>query len=83
MKVWVTKYALSSGVFESEAEICSSVDKGMIRVTREGRYPEYFHGDGKEWHRTRESVMKRVEEMKTKKIASLKKSIKKIESITF
>lgn len=81
MKVWITKYALTSGIFEAEAEVCSHISEEMIKLTRPGRCPEMFHGEGKEWHRTKESALERLTVMKENKISSLKRKIKKIESI--
>lgn len=80
MNVWITKYALTSGIFEAEAEICGP---GMILLKRDGRYPELYHGEGRDWHGTKESASDRLSVLKEKKIASLKASIKKIEKIVF
>lgn len=80
MKVWITKYALTQGIIEKEAELCESYD-GMIRVS--GKFSYYLHGEGKEWHRTKESAIARAEEMRQKKIESLKKQIQKLEEMHF
>lgn len=81
MKVWITKYALSSGIFEEEGEIYN--DKSMLILKRPGRYQEIFHGEGKEWHRSKEAAAARLIVLKEKKIQSLLKQINKIESINF
>ena len=47
------------------------------------RWDEHFHGEGLDWHRTWESALARAEKMKEAKIASLNKSIRKIERMTF
>lgn len=73
--VWITKYALSQGILKREAE--TTHRDGMV-VIRE-QFPTYFHGEGKEWHRTRESAIARVAIMKKGKIASLKKSLAKLD----
>ena len=78
MKVWITKYALTDGIIEEEAKLCS---EDMIKV--EGRYFSYFHSEGKEWHRTEEAAKARAEEMRKKKIASLQKQLKKYEKMRF
>lgn len=83
MKVWITKYALSSGIFEANAEICANISQDMIRLTREGRYEELFHGEGKDWHLTEEGARERLKELKERKVRSLLKQISKIESIKF
>lgn len=82
MKVWITKYALTQGIDEVEAEIC---DSNMIKVKARGTgcIDEYYHGKGKEWHLDRESAVKKAEEMKLKKIASLEKQIKKLKELKF
>lgn len=80
MKVWITKYALTQGIFEKEAKECDR--PGMISID-EGYGCVYFHDEGKDWCRTRESAIKRAEEMRQKKIASLKKQIKKLEEMKF
>lgn len=46
-------------------------------------FPVYYHGDGKEWHKTKESAIAKAEEMRRKKIAILKKQIKALEGIKF
>jgi hypothetical protein len=78
---FITKYALTSGIEEMQvrhARTCSSM------VSKVGaRYTTHFHGEGREWHRTRESAVTRAEEMRKRKIASLKKSIEKIEKLEF
>lgn len=78
MKVWITKYALTSGILEKEAEVCTD---NMISVKDTGYYTVYFHGN--EWHKSRESAIAKAEEMRKKKIASLKKQIEKLEKMEF
>lgn len=67
MKVYITKYALTKGITETEAKEFNDIP-GMVRA-KDGTF---FHGEGKEWHRTREEAVKRAEEMKMQKIDSLK-----------
>lgn len=77
MKVYVTKYALSSGIYQDDMEHSPSfpgmVTKGL----------QHFHGEGREWHRTKSSAIKRADEMRHKKIASLKKQIAALEAAVF
>ncbi len=80
MKVFTTKYALSSGIREVEVEITSV--PGMVATTNQA-YKEYFHTEGKEWHRTLEAAQAVADKMRTKKIEGLKKSIAKLEKMTF
>ena len=43
----------------------------------------YFHGEGREWHRTKESAIDKAEEMRKKKIETMKKQIEKLEKMEF
>lgn len=81
MKVWITKYALVVGIIEKEAEYLSELHEGTIK-TKSDR-PSYYYGEGEEWHRTEESAIKKAEELRQKKIASLKKQIEKLEMMRF
>lgn len=80
---YITKYALTRGIYAVEA---TELNSDAIRVPGDlskGTYKHFFHGEGKEWHRTWADACKRAEEMKEKKIASLSKQIKKLEAKTF
>ena len=81
MKVWITKYALKLGIRETEGEIDET---GSLRDMNAKSYQNnLYHGEGDEWHRTKESAIKKAEEMRQKKIASLKKQIKGLERMRF
>lgn len=82
MKVWISKYALTQGVYEIEAEDCFATAPGMITETG-SRYATYFHGEGKDWHRTRDGALLKAERMRAAKIASLRKQISRIEKMAF
>ena len=80
MKVWITKYALTAGIIETElAEICQW---GMIRADI-GMASNYFQAEGREWHKTKESALRRAEIMKANKLDSLRAQIAKVEAINF
>lgn len=79
MKVWITKYALSKGIKETEVKQSNSFPE---IVHGKDLYDSY-HGEGKEWHRTKESALARAEEMRKKKIDSLRKQIEKLEKLRF
>lgn len=83
MKAWITKYALSSGIMETDAEVCGVGDGRMIRVLKkEGEYADnYFHKP--HWHEKREEAVTHAESMRVKKVVSLKNSIAKIEKLKF
>ena len=79
-KIWVTKYALTTGIFSEMAEL----DDEMASTPHNyetGEYANSFFGN--DWHKTEEAAKARAEEMRLKKIASLKKQIQKLEKMTF
>ena len=79
MKVFVTKYALTIGIEELDVEITSV----PTMVATKGPFPRNFHDEGRDWHHTKEEAKTRAEEMRKKKIESLKKSIIKLEAMRF
>lgn len=79
IKVWITKYALTQGIIETEAKRCASVNEDMIETKNLG----LFHGEGREWHLTKEEAIKRANEMRIKKIASIEKQLDKLKSLKF
>lgn len=79
MKVYITKYALSKGIFELEVEQSKNFPDMVCGFI----YDDHYHGEGIEWHRTMEAAITRAEEMRLKKIRSLKKQIEKLERMKF
>lgn len=80
--VWVTKYALTTGIEKHEAVTTCSDDMVCVRGDRiKGEYDQHFHG--KDWHTTEEEAKKRAEEMRVKKLKSMEKQMKKIKSLVF
>ena len=76
MKIWNSKYALTQGLTEHDGE---EVEDGMVKVG-----PVYYlHGEGKEWHRTRESAVARAEVMRKAKIDSIRKQLARLEALRF
>lgn len=79
MKVFITKYALTKGIIEVEGETTSSTT--MVRY-KSGKYPnQYIHKPF--WYENREEAVKHAEELRKRKIASVKSQITKLEKITF
>ena len=76
---FITKYALTAGITEIEAEDCFDTASDMIRDVNNG-YAHYHRGD---WHRTMAEAAARAEQMRVAKIASLRKSITKLEKLRF
>ena len=79
MKVWITKYALTDGIIEVDSE----QDRLTHRfVVTEGAFKnEWFNRT--DCFTSRSSAIKKAEEMRQKKIASLKKQIEKLERMRF
>ena len=80
MKVFITKYALSSGIFSVDAELAKSID--MISYRREaGSFLEFAHKN--EWHSCADKAIARAEEMRIAKLKSLDKQVKKVSAMVF
>ena len=45
--------------------------------------PQYFYDEGKGWHKTRKSAVKRAYEMKDSRIKALENQIQKLTKLTF
>jgi len=76
--IYVTKYALTQGVLRfDDAEVINDV--AVIRQT--GCYDTYFHKN--QWHRTFEEAKAQAEDMRRRKMASVKKQLAKLEAMTF
>lgn len=84
MQIWNTKYALSSGITLHDAEPSERTPiLVLIRGNGKTTCDQYLHGEGKDWHRSKESAVVKAEEMRIKKIKSLKKQIIKLEQMKF
>ena len=76
MTAYITRYCLTDGIQEIEGETNSA-------------NPEYFYTgnmtlfDKRDWHTTREAAVAQAEQMRIKKIASLKKQIARLEKLKF
>ncbi len=76
MKVWITKYALTRGLFEIDAKVDGKYASGPDPA---GNWKIFT----REWTKTREEAVKVAEQMKTRRIASLRRSMKKLEEMKF
>jgi hypothetical protein len=76
MKIWNSKYALTKGLIEQEGE---EVGDSIVKVGS----LQYLHGEGKEWHRIRESAAAQAEVMRKAKIASVRKQLARLEAMRF
>jgi hypothetical protein len=77
--VFITKYALTSGIIQCEMDVQED-GKGCYGKPKGFDFSTGFYGN--DFHLTKEDAIKDCEKRKEKKIASLKKSIEKINKTT-
>ena len=77
MKLWITRWALTRGIFEVEGEICKH-NANCVTFAFEGREQG---ASGLEWHRNPEDACHRVSEMLVKKIKNLTRQISRLEAM--
>jgi len=81
---WITKFALTNGVMSLSG--CDEPENGYLSKSGpwDGAWDErrHFYGPS-EWHLTRDAALAKAEDMRTKRIASLKKQIAKLEKLSF
>jgi hypothetical protein len=81
MKVWITKFALTKGIFTAEAEICKEIDDRMIQVAGKAipgcSRSTYFKPD---WHETERSARLRAIEMAQRALKSLTRKEQKLKA---
>ena len=75
---YVTKYALTTGIFKIKGELC---DSNTFSYKMPGCYSVY--ATGKEWQKTEKEALEIAEEMRLSKIKSHKKAIEKLENLKF
>lgn len=84
MKVFITKYAMTKGILEMDGERCTSSGlPSMIEVAPKNSIPQYYYVEGGDWHQSRESAVKRANEMQSAKLKSIDKQRKRIAALTF
>ena len=83
-KIYITKYALTGGIKEIEANITTystSDGKGTEYAREPNSYGSFIIG--KEAFRSLEDAIKNAEERRQKKIVTLKKQVEKLEKLSF
>lgn len=81
MKIYVTKYALTDGINELEASK-SEYSDGVVAVQPTTAFgKKYYHKN--DYCLTKKDAIVKALDMRTKKIASLKKQIKRLEAMEF
>jgi hypothetical protein len=74
LHVWITKYALTEGIFECEADQCVDTSDKMIKSGH-----TYYHKP--HWHTSEAEAKQRVLAMIAAKEKSIRKILKKIEEL--
>lgn len=74
-KVWVTKYALTSGIVRVSADVDGKYAYGTDQYRTQ--YPPGT------WHRDWSDAVKAARLMRDRKIASVKKQLARLEAMTF
>ncbi len=77
---YITNYALTSGIILTMVK--PTVTPGTVSFKLDW-YDTYVSGEGKNWHRTWESALKRAKEMRDKKIKSMGESLRKLKKMSF
>lgn len=87
MKVWITKYALTDGIADGEViaehKIRENPIETKIKYLCKNAVGDQFYLYSDDFCYTYECAIEKAEEMRQKKIASLKKQIEKLERIRF
>lgn len=78
MKVWITKYALTQGIYSVEA---SPSHTAKMVSTKQTSYSECFHKPY--WHETEEAAKLHAAILRSKKLVSLERQIERIKALKF
>lgn len=78
MKVWITKYALTAGIYQEEVE---RSERGVWKDNGPSRIGQGFYNN--DWHETPESAIAQAEKKRAAKIRSLEKQIAKLKTLDF
>lgn len=81
MTAFITKHALTRGIFEIEADIVDHA-KRTIRQTVGGKGINCYY-TGREWWKTKDEAVTQARRMRDEKIKSLKNQIEKLKQMMF
>jgi len=81
INVWLTKYALTTGILKVKADFDAEQPSTVAYKFSQNSFTAYAHGN--EWHRTEQEAFDRAEEMRIAKLKSLDKQAKKIAAMKF
>lgn len=77
---WISKYALSRGIYSISEDV---QENDGVLMHKQNYYTAFFHGEGRDWHRTEAGAKGKADAMRMAKIASLKKQIDKLKAMSF
>ncbi len=77
--VWITKYALTTGIHMARGEVCINVKSNMILVRDNRLGWTYFHAPF--WHRTEAAALDHFGELIAAKRKSIAKSLAKLDQL--
>ena len=87
MKVWITKYALTDGIIETEIIEQWNVRNDpvcvMVKYLCQSKNSDKYVLDSDDFYFDYECAIKKAEEMRQKKITSLKNQIERLEEMRF
>lgn len=79
MKVYITKYALTSGITEIDGYVSNEFPDMMCPIQK--GYSQPTHKPF--WHETKEEAIKQANKMRDDEIKSLKRRIERLKKINF
>ena len=74
IRVFITKYALTQGIYEIDAETCPDISRNMVVDMRPEARGACYHGQ--DWHPNLEDAQARVDEMLKKERAKLERKLR-------
>jgi hypothetical protein len=81
MPYFITRYALTKGIFEIEAKIADHHKRIIMQTVDAKGINCYYHA--REWWESREEAVKQARKMRDRKVESLRKQIEKLKEMEF
>lgn len=81
MMVYITKYALTQGVYAIDGDVDAHRPKIFTRTKLSGGPPEYYHKPY--WHEHKADAMRHANYLRNKMIESLRRKLTKLEGLNF
>lgn len=76
---YITRYALTKGIIETELEVSERIPS-MVKAPKIGCHA-FFHD--KDWHHSKDGAIAQANLMRNRKLVSIEKAAKKINGIDF